>query len=212
MRFVLFILTIALVGTLWFLSTPGDFDPGDWFSWVHGLGLAALGTFLLVSLIAEFFKNPPALPFAPSPINDRGHNVYTVANGDARFAVGRALQKAGYRLQGTFKAGPTDQRLFGADVVLMLADFAPAKDPNYNSDAKPFVARSLSCKDPKKEAHRLANHLRSLNFKASVTSPLPDHQDKFLMVTSDAFIGGWGLAFRVWGPKMGKPDSWSLGA
>ncbi|MBL1434422.1 hypothetical protein COB87_002565 [Candidatus Wolfebacteria bacterium] len=166
------------------------------FAWRHGLSMG---------------MNPPALPFAPSPLADRGHNVYAVANEDVRNLVQVAFIKAGYALQGTFSVGPTNQRLFGSDLVLMLLDGAPEKDPNYDPEVLPFIARSLVVPSPQIDALHFVHLLRQEGFATKVHEPLPDHFEKFYMITSDAFLGGWGLAFRVSGPKMGKPDTWSVG-
>lgn len=206
MRLVLFIAWTILFGAL-FYHLMGEYTE----VWYVQLPAAAFLGCAVFCITWQFSKNPPALPFAPSLLNDRGHNVYAVANEKARLIVGQMVEKAGYRLQGTFTAGPTNQRLYGSDIVLMLFGPAPEKEPNYDPERLPFIARSLVMKDPKMASWELCNQLEEAGHKAEVHTPLPDHEDKFFMVTSDAFIGGWGIAFRPWGPKMGKPESWTLG-
>lgn len=209
MRLVLFILTFLGFVTLEAFAISNNTSEGIPFYLAFLTGVFFFGAVYFVAW--NYCGNPPALPFAPSPFADRGHNVYAVADEFARAVVGRSLEKAGYRLQGTFKAGPTDQRLYGADLVLMLFGPAPKEDPNYDPERLPFIARSLVVTNPEMAALELADGLKHIGCKANIHRPLPDHKDKFFMVTSNAFIGGWGIAFRPWGPKMGKPESWKLG-
>lgn len=194
MRLVLFVLNMLFwAGYLSLLiGMPGSVP---WpFAILGGLVL----TILLVVNFWAWHANPAPMPFAPSPFADRGHNVYRVANDDVRKALAPFLKKAGFTRQGTFRAGPTDQELWGNDLVLMVAP----------DQLEPKCARALVVRDPIRTAERLKYALERAGFSAEVTRPLPGHQDKFAMVTSSAFVGGYGVAFRVWGPKMGKPEKW----
>ena len=147
---------------------------------------------LLWAVIATFFlfvRNP--LPFP-----DRGHRAFAVPDEAAAKVVVKILSEFGLSERFTFDAGPTHQTLLSDNMTVIIRHDASSLAPN---------GLSLAVEDPIKSAEEAAKILSAAGF-ATIITPLPDLEDKLVVVTSDAFED-WSLVFRLHVLAMGTPPN-----
>ena len=143
-----------------------------------------------------FFRNP--LPF-----HDRGHRCFAVPNERAAKVVVTILGKiAGLPERFTFAPGSTCQTLLWDNMTVIIRHEGDVRGQGLAPNGLSVVVSN-----PKASAQEAAAMLKRAGFAATIKDDvIPEADDKFVLLASDAF-DGWVLAFRRHVLAMGEPPN-----